>query len=74
MSNGLEELSKVTTVSIDSGDLDIVEKYAATGYVTDATTNPLFVSQAGANGDKRYEDMVSDAIMYAKEQLGHRTN
>jgi transaldolase len=66
----LEELSKMTTISIDSGDLDVVEKYAKTGLVTDATTNPLFVSQAGANGDKRYEDMVSDAIMYAKKQLG----
>lgn len=67
---GLEELSKMTTISIDSGDLDVVAEYAKTGFVTDATTNPLFVSQAGANGDKRYEDMVSDAIMYAKKQLG----
>lgn len=66
----LEELSKVTTISIDSGDIDVVEKYASSGFITDATTNPLFVSQAGANGDKRYEDMVFDAIMYAKEQLG----
>jgi hypothetical protein len=66
----LEELSKMTTISIDSGDLDVVEKYAKTGLVTDATTNPLFVSQAGANGDKRYEDMVYDAIMYAKRQKG----
>ena len=68
--SALEELSKVTTISIDSGDLDIVDKFAKTGFVTDATTNPLFVSQAGANGDKRYEDMVFDAIMYAKEQMG----
>ncbi len=67
---GLEELSKMTTISIDSGDLDVVEQYAKTGFVTDATTNPLFVSQAGANGDQRYEDMVSDAITYAKQQLG----
>jgi transaldolase len=66
----LEELSKMTTISIDSGDLDIVAQYGKTGLITDATTNPLFVSQAGANGDKRYEDMVFDAIMYAKEQLG----
>lgn len=66
----LEELSKLTTISIDSGDLDIVEKYGKTGLVTDATTNPLLVSQAGTNGDKRYEDMVFEAIMYSKEQLG----
>mmetsp|Transcript_25792 Transcript_25792/g.60730 ORF Transcript_25792/g.60730 Transcript_25792/m.60730 type:complete len:409 (+) Transcript_25792:146-1372(+) len=66
----LEELSKMTTISIDSGDLDVVEKYASTGLVTDATTNPLFVSQAGASGDKRYQDMVTEAITYAKQQLG----
>lgn len=66
----LEELSKMTTISIDSGDLDVVAQYAKTGLVTDATTNPLFVSQAGASGDQRYADMVFDAIMYAKEKLG----
>ena len=32
-------------LSIDTGDLDIVEQFAKTGYITDATTNPLFVSQ-----------------------------
>jgi transaldolase len=39
----------MTTLSIDSGDLKVIEEYAATGYITDATTNPLFVSQAGLN-------------------------
>lgn len=68
--SALEELSKITTLSIDSGDLDVVAKYAATGLITDATTNPLFVSQAGANGQKPYSDMVYDAIVYAKEKLG----
>jgi transaldolase len=37
----------MTTLSIDTGDLDIIEKFASTGLITDATTNPLFVSQAG---------------------------
>ena len=68
--SALEELSKMTTISIDSGDLDVVEKFAKTGLITDATTNPLFVSQAAANGDKRYSDMLADAVMYAKEQKG----
>jgi transaldolase len=68
--SALEELSKMTTISIDSGDLDVVKKFAGTGFITDATTNPLFVSQAATNGDKRYEEMVLDAIMYAKEKLG----
>mmetsp|Transcript_8707 Transcript_8707/g.15786 ORF Transcript_8707/g.15786 Transcript_8707/m.15786 type:complete len:389 (-) Transcript_8707:216-1382(-) len=66
----LEELAKLTTLSIDSGDLDVVEKFAKTGLITDATTNPLFVSQAGSKGDVRYEAMVDEAIMYAKESMG----
>jgi transaldolase len=66
----LEELSKMTTISIDSADLDVVEKFAKEGLVTDATTNPLFVAQAASDGDKRYEDMVYDAVMYAKAQRG----
>lgn len=68
--SALEELSKMTVLSIDSADLDVVEDFAKNGFVTDATTNPLFVSQAGANGDQRYEDMVYDAVMYAKGQRG----
>jgi transaldolase len=68
--SALGELSKMTILSIDSGDLDVVAKFAKTGLITDATTNPLFVSQAGAKGDKRYEDMVYDAIMYTKEHMG----
>mmetsp|Transcript_21925 Transcript_21925/g.36240 ORF Transcript_21925/g.36240 Transcript_21925/m.36240 type:complete len:424 (-) Transcript_21925:207-1478(-) len=66
----LDELAKLTVLSIDSGDLDVVERYGQTGLITDATTNPLFVSQAGQKGDVRYQQMVSDAISYAKETLG----
>ena len=64
----LKELSKMTTISIDSGDLDIVEKYSNSGYITDATTNPLFISQAGTNGDERYLYMVEEALTYAKNK------
>ena len=66
----LDELAKMTTLSIDSGDLDTVAKFAKTGLITDATTNPLLVSQAGLSGDKTYQAMVEDAITYAKLQLG----
>jgi transaldolase len=68
--SALDELATMTTISIDSGDLDVVQAYAKTGLITDATTNPLFVSQAGSKGDARYQDMVQDAIAYAKETLG----
>mmetsp|Transcript_8255 Transcript_8255/g.20302 ORF Transcript_8255/g.20302 Transcript_8255/m.20302 type:complete len:382 (-) Transcript_8255:208-1353(-) len=65
--SALESLADITTLSIDSGDIDTVTRYAKTGLITDATTNPLFVSQAGANGDARYEAMVAEAVSYAKQ-------
>jgi len=61
----LEQLSKMTTLSIDSGDLDVIKKYANTGFITDATTNPLFVSQAGLSGDPTYTKLVDDAVQFA---------
>jgi len=64
-SSQLEQLSKVTTLSIDSGDLNVIEKYANTGLITDATTNPLFVSQAGLSGDPIYAKLVDDAVDFA---------
>jgi transaldolase len=63
--NQLEQLSSMTVLSIDSGDLKIIEKYAKTGFITDATTNPLFVSQAGLSGDPVYATMVNDAVSFA---------
>eukprot|EP00980_Cylindrotheca_fusiformis_P025738 scaffold14558_cov137-Cylindrotheca_fusiformis.AAC.3 len=68
--SALEELSRMTTLSIDSSDLDEVEKYAKTGFITDATTNPLLVTQAASNGDARYAAMLSAAVLYAKERTG----
>ena len=58
----------MTTLSIDSGDLQVIRHYAATGYITDATTNPLFVSHAGLSGDPLYANMVDRAVTYAVEQ------
>ena len=64
----LEQLSQMTTLSIDSGDLKVIEKYANTGFITDATTNPLFVSQAGSSGDPVYQKLVDDAVAAALEE------
>lgn len=64
----LAQLASMTTLSIDSGDLKVIEEYSATGYITDATTNPLFVSQAGLSGDPVYAKMVSDAVEYALQE------
>lgn len=61
----LAQLSKQTTLSIDSGDLQVIQQYADTGYITDATTNPLFVSQAGLSGDPMYTQMIDEAVEFA---------
>ena len=66
MASRLAQLADMTVLSIDTGDLDIIQKYADTGHITDATTNPLFVSQAGLSGDARYIAFVDKAITYAK--------
>jgi len=63
----LAALAGMTTLSIDTGDLDILEEFGGTGLITDATTNPLFVSQAGLSGDARYVAFVDKAIQYAKD-------
>jgi len=60
-------LSEMTVLSIDSGDLSVIEEYAATGTITDATTNPLFVAQAGTSGDPRYVEFVDRAVAYARK-------
>ena len=69
-SSQLAQLASMTTLSIDSGDLNIIRKFAETGFITDATTNPLFVSQAGLSGDPVYAKMVDDAVAYAVEKEG----
>ena len=56
-SSQLAQLAGMTTLSIDSGDLKVIEEYAKTGFITDATTNPLFVSQAGLSGDPMYAEV-----------------
>lgn len=63
----LAQLAGMTTLSIDTGDLGVVKEFASTGYITDATTNPLFVSQAGLSGDPTYTAMVDEAVAYAKQ-------
>jgi len=56
----------MTVLSVDTGDLDVIAEMAATGFISDATTNPLFVSQAGLSGDPRYGKLVTEAVDYAK--------
>jgi len=70
----LEQLAGMTTLSIDSGDLNVIKKFADTGYITDATTNPLFVAQAGLSQDNpMYSQMISDAVNYAIENASQES-
>ena len=55
-----------TVISIDTGDLDVISELVETCFISDATTNPLFVSQAGLSGDPRYERMVTTAVNKAR--------
>lgn len=50
----------MTVLSVDTGDLTVVKQMAATALITDATTNPLFVSQAGQNNDPVYAAFVAE--------------
>ncbi|GMI00035.1 hypothetical protein TrLO_g11747 [Triparma laevis f. longispina] len=63
--NQLEQLAALTTISIDSGDLKVIEKFADTKLITDATTNPLFVAQAGLSGDPTYQKLTDDSVAFA---------
>ncbi|KAL3905303.1 MAG: hypothetical protein SGPRY_010960, partial [Prymnesium sp.] len=59
----LAQLAGMTTLSIDTGDLSVIEQMAAGGSITDATTNPLF---AGLSGDPKYAALVDEAVAYAR--------
>lgn len=67
----LSQLSKQTVLSIDTGDLSILRKWQETGVITDATTNPLFISQAAARGtEPEYAALLDEAVASAKKEYG----
>ena len=67
----LANLAKITVLSIDTGDLNILRQWASTGVITDATTNPLFVSQAAARGNEpEYGALLDEAVAAARKESG----
>jgi transaldolase len=64
-SSQLAQLASMSVLSVDTGDLKIIAELAATGLITDATTNPLFVSQAGQNNDPVYAAFVEEVRSHA---------
>lgn len=58
----LEKLRKMTTVVIDTGDIDAIKKYSP----IDATTNPSLIFQAAQKPE--YRHLVVDAVQYSKSK------
>ena len=62
MSNLLEQLKQVTTVVADTGEFSAIEKFKP----VDATTNPSLLLKAVSGN--AYDDLIEDAITWAKQQ------
>lgn len=60
--NKLEQLKTMTTVVADTGDIQSIETYKP----QDATTNPSLILAAAEN--EKYQDLVKEAITYAKQK------
>lgn len=64
--NKLDQLKKMTTVVVDTGDLDAIKKYTP----TDATTNPSLI--LAAVQQPRYHSLLEDAQKYAKKHAKNK--
>ena len=58
--NKLEQIRKMTTIVIDTGDIDSIKKYTP----TDATTNPSLIFAAAQK--PQYKWLIEDAVKYSK--------
>jgi len=61
MSSELEQLSKISVIVADTGDIDAIRKHKP----VDATTNPSLLFKAAQQ--PQYLHLVNDAIAYAKK-------
>ncbi|CDZ80310.1 Transaldolase A [Candidatus Rubidus massiliensis] len=57
----LQELQKMTTIVIDTGDIEKIAQY----HPVDATTNPSLILKASQN--KAYDHLIEEAVNYAKK-------
>jgi transaldolase len=60
----LEQLSQMTTVVSDTGDINAIAKYKP----TDATTNPSLIMAAAQQAE--YAPLVNDALAWARKDAG----
>jgi transaldolase len=66
--NLLEQLSKMTVVVSDTGDINAIRKFKP----RDATTNPSLIMAAAQM--KEYAQVVDDALAWAKKEAGGGAN
>lgn len=59
--NKLSQLKEITTIVVDTGDIDAIKKY----HPIDATTNPSLILAAVQK--PQYMHLVDDAVAYAKK-------
>lgn len=60
--NKLDQLKKLSTVVVDTGDIDAIKKY----HPTDATTNPSLILSAVQK--PQYKHLIDDAIKYSQKK------
>lgn len=58
----LDQLKKMTTIVVDTGDIDAIKQF----HPTDATTNPSLVFAASQK--KQYHPLIEDAVKYAQNK------
>lgn len=66
--SALPQLARMTVLSIDTADISQIAEFVASSgdAITDATTNPAFVSKMGQSGKEPYKSMVESSLAYAK--------
>lgn len=60
--NKLEQLRKMTTIVVDTGDIESIKQYRP----TDATTNPSLIG--GAVQKPEYQNLIKDAVQYSQKK------
>ncbi len=63
--NKLDQLKQITTVVVDTGDINSIKKYGP----TDATTNPSLIFQAAQ--EEQYQYLIDDAIHWGTHKTSH---
>lgn len=62
MDTKLDQLKKMTTLVVDTGDIDAIKKFTP----TDATTNPSLILTATQK--PQYKHLIEDAVHYAQKK------